>query len=74
MLFKQLFRPYLTTARLRKRQFYIIQRSRENGRRKTVNVASADSFEEILDTLHKLEAERPDVILRISHQPRQNWE
>lgn len=74
MLLEQFFRPWMTTARLRKKKFYVIQRTRENGRRKTVNVASADSFKEILDTLHKLETERPNAILRICHVPVQNWE
>lgn len=59
---------------IKDKKFYVIQRTRDNGRRKTVNVASSDCFKEMLETLRRLEAERTNAVFRISENPVQDWE
>jgi hypothetical protein len=59
---------------IKDKKFYVIQRTRENGRRKTVNVASGDCFKEMLETLHRLETERTDAVFQIKENPVSNWE
>ena len=59
---------------IKDKKFYVIQRTRENGRKRTVNVASSDSFKEMLETLHRLEAERTNAVFRISENPVSDWE